>query len=305
MKKLYYILVLGLVLSLMPSVSAFSIGDKITDIGATVPSDGTVIRFTLPQGDYPSDSKLLLYAQYGVLCVSPGVDYEEPTPDKNPYKLLAEYKFTENDLAALKNGESEFTTTLKFDPECGAIMGQLVKSDEKGSSSIAEDNRPQGDTESSDGKHLTVYSSGMKLNVNYSISNGILTFVVPQGSYVQGDYVVVAKDGIAITSLSIHENIMKALVDGPYISKTLVSDVAEGDELTFFVSSVLYESGESVDENNLTEPEYNPETDLPINKDEKKGLSPIVTGVAVFVLVLAVGFGFMYFDDKRKKAKKQ
>ena len=304
MKKLLLALLLAFV-AISP-VFAYTNGDKIEEITATVPSDGTTIRFTLPQGEYPSGSKVTLYAQTNVLCMSPGVDYVEPTPDKNPYKLLAEYKFTDNDIASLKNGETEFTTTLKFDPECGAIIGKIVGGDEKVNSSLAEDNRPQGSTESSDGKQLTVYGSGMKLNSKYSVSNGVLTFTVPQGSYTLGDFVVISKGDVAVTSLSITKDIMDKLVDGAYTSKVLVEEVTAEDELTFFISSVMYEKGEDVNGDDLVEVEPNPETNPPVVNDpsDEKESNPLLVGVGVFVLVLAVGFGYMYLEEQKKKSKK-
>lgn len=304
MKKLLLCLLLAM-FAISP-VFAYTNGDKIEEITATVPSDGTTIRFSLPQGEYPNGSKVTLYAQTNVLCMSPGVDYVEPTPDKNPYKLLAEYKFTDNDITSLKNGETEFTTTLKFDPECGGIIAQIVGGDEKVNSSLAEDNRPQGNTESSDGKKLTVYSSGMKLNSKYSVSNGVLTFTVPQGSYTLGDFVVISKGDVAVTSLSITEDIMKKLVDGSYTSKVLVEGVTSDDELTFFISSVLYEKDEDVNGDDLVEVEPNPETDPPVveNPGEEKGTNPLLIGIGVFVAVLAGGFGYMYFEEQKKKAKK-
>jgi len=285
------------------AVSAYKSGDQIENIGATIPSDSTTIRFVMPQGEYPSGTKIALYAQTNVLCLSPGVDYVEPTPDKNPYKLLAEYKLTENDIAALANGETEFTTTLKFDPECGAIQARLVGTEEKVPSNLVEEDRPQGGSEDSTGKELTAYTHGSILDVNYTASAGVLTFTVPQGSYVQGDYVVVAKDGKAIASLTIFEDIMKALVEGDYTSKIIVDGIDANDVISFFISNVSYNEGEEIDPAiGLPKTGDDPVVDDPNTGDDEGGLSPLVVGVGVFAVVLGVGFGYMFYDEKRKKA---
>lgn len=286
------------------NVSAYKSGDQIENIGATIPSDSTTIRFVMPQGEYPTGTKITLYAQTNVLCLSPGVDYVEPTPDKNPYKLLAEYKLTDSDIAALASGDSEFTTTLKFDPECGAIQARLVGTEEKVPGNLVEEDRPQGGSEDSTGKELTAYTHGSILDVDYTASAGVLTFTVPQGSYVQGDYVVVAKDGKAIASLTIFENIMKALVEGDYTSKILVDEIKENDVVSFFVSNIGYNEGEEIDASiELPSQGNNPSVSDPNEKDDN-GPSPLVVGIGVFVVVLAAGFGYMMYDEKRKKAAK-
>lgn len=286
------------------NVSAYKSGDQIENIGATIPSDSTTIRFVMPQGEYPTGTKITLYAQTNVLCLSPGVDYVEPTPDKNPYKLLAEYKLTDSDIAALASGDSEFTTTLKFDPECGAIQARLVGTEEKVPGNLVEEDRPQGSSEDSTGKELTAYTHGSILDVDYTASAGVLTFTVPQGSYVQGDYVVVAKDGKAIASLTIFENIMKALVEGDYTSKILVDEIKENDVVSFFVSNIGYNEGEEIDASiELPSQGNNPSVSDPNEKDDN-GPSPLVVGIGVFVVVLAAGFGYMMYDEKRKKAAK-
>lgn len=286
------------------NVSAYKSGDQIENIGATIPSDSTTIRFVMPQGEYPTGTKITLYAQTNVLCLSPGVDYVEPTPDKNPYKLLAEYKLTDSDIAALASGDSEFTTTLKFDPECGAIQARLVGTEEKVPGNLVEEDRPQGSSEDSTGKELTAYTHGSILDVDYTASAGVLTFTVPQGSYVQGDYVVVAKDGKAIASLTIFEDIMKALVEGDYTSKILVDEIKENDVVSFFVSNIGYNEGEEIDASiELPSQGNNPSVSDPNEKDDN-GPSPLVVGIGVFVVVLAAGFGYMMYDEKRKKAAK-
>lgn len=302
-KLIKFLLAISVIALSFSNVFAYKNGDRITDIGAEIPSDGTTIRIFLPQGDYPSGSKALLYAQTNVFCPVPGMELEVPSPDKNPYKLAAEYKFTDSDIATLKNGNHEVVTTLKFDPECGGLEVLIQGSEESAPSTIVDANRPSGGEESSTGVKLTVYSSGTIVEAAYQYNAGVLTFQLPQGSYTLGDYVVISKDNVVLTSLTIYENIMNELAEGNYTSKVSIDGITKDDELKFFISDVPFEADENVNGDDLVEVDPTPGTDTP-GVDEPTEASPLLVGMGVFVAVLAIGFGYMYFEEQKKKAKK-
>ena len=300
MRFIKYLMSLLVVCVMIPGVFGYKNGDRITDIGATIPVDGITIRITLPQGEYPANSKALLYAQTNVYCPVPGMDLVTPTPDKNPYKLAAEYRFTESDIEALKNGAYEVVTTLKFNPECGGLEVLISATEEKAPSSIVDKDRPSGGTESEEGEKLTVYASGTVVPVTFKYNDGFIHYTLPQGSYTLGDYIVVSKDDTIVASFTILENMMNLLVNNAYSGSVYAEGLSEKDELVFFVSDMPYEVGDSENVGDLTKPEG----DVPTDKEEDSSLSPIVVGGLTFLIVLGIGFIYMNKENKRMKRLK-
>lgn len=262
-----------------------------------VPEDSSYIKFTLPQGTYPSGSKAVLYAQYNVFCYVPGLEYKEPTSDENPYKLAAEYTFTDSDIEALKNGPVTFSTTLKFDIMCGGIRVVINETSQKPVNNLVEENREQGATESEDGVQLNTYSDGMVFESDTKLIGDVLRFVIPQGSYTLGDFIVIAKDNLVIKNITITKEMMETLVNAN-IEYSMIVDFTDTDNLSFMVSSYMFDIGdELVTENSDITIIENP------NDSNKNGtgINPIVIGIIAFLVVLLGGLGYMYLTDKKKK----
>lgn len=281
------------------SAKTYSNGSVIEDeLGyIEVPEDSSYIKFTLPQGTYPSGSKAVLYAQYNVFCYVPGLEYKEPTPDENPYKLAAEYTFTENDIEALKNGPVTFSTTLKFDIMCGGIRVVINETSQKPVNNLVEDNREQGATESEEGVQLTTYSNGMMFESEAKLIGEVLRFIIPQGSYTLGDFIVVAKDNLVIKNITITKEMMETLVNAN-VEYSMIVNFTDAENISFMVSSYMFDIGDDL----VTE-----NSDITIIEDpndsnkDSKGINPIFIGIIAFAVVLLGGLGFMYLTDKKKK----
>lgn len=263
-----------------------------------VPEDSSYIKFSLPQGEYPKGSKAVVYAQTNVFCYIPGLEYKEPTVDANPYRLAAEYKFTDADLENLKNGSALFTTTLKFDIMCGGIRVVISGGEEKPNNNLVEDNREQGATESEDGKQLTVYADGDVFESSASVNGGIFKFIIPQGSYTLGDYIIVSKDGKVVKSISISKELMDTLVNAN-VEYSFMVDFADTEGLKFGVSSYIYDEE---DEITLGDPEIVDPVDpsVPSDPNTSEGMSPMLIGLIAFLVVLVGGFASMKFGKKKE-----
>ncbi|MBR3840204.1 MAG: hypothetical protein IKM20_03610 [Erysipelotrichales bacterium] len=262
-----------------------------------VPEDSSYIKFTLPQGTYPEGSKAVVYAQSNVFCFVPGLEYKEPTADANPYKLAAEYVFTENDITSLENGPTTFTTTLKFDIMCGGIRVVITGGSEKPNNNLVEDNREQGSTESDKGVKLDVYSDGSTFESNVKLVDNVVRFIIPQGSYTLGDYIVVTKDDKVLANITISKAMMETLVNAN-IEYSMIVDLEDTDNIKFMVSSYMFDIGDELETEE--DPSSNNENPGDVGDTPSQGMNPLVFGLLAFLVVLGGGLGYMKFTNKKK-----
>lgn len=296
MKKIKLILITSILFLLFPiSVKAatFNNGDKVEILSAMMPEDGTKITFTIPQGTYPRDSKIVIYGEKNVMCPVPGIPMEAKTPDKNPFTLMSEYIFSETDIKALATGDSTFITTMKFDVQCGDIYGKIIASSQTAKPSETQADRPSGGDSGatdSEGKPLIEMVPGSRLETTFNLSGKILSYVAPQGSYTLADWLVVFdKDKKAILNTIISQEMMEALASGGYEVRTLMEGIDSTDGLFVIVSDHEYEVGEV---GNLP--------DSLGKNDGEIGSSSILIGVLVFLVVAGGGLGFTYLKSKKK-----
>ncbi len=284
----------------------YSDGDIIQDeLGyIEVPEDSSYIKFTLPQGTYPSESKAVLYAQYNVFCYIPGVEYTEPTADANPYKIAAEVVFTDEDIANLAKGEVTFTADLKFDIQCGAIKVQIVSTKKKSQNNLVDENRESGASEDETGKTLTTYSHGSTFDGAAKLSGNVLKFTIPQGSYTLGDYIIIAKDNVIVKDITITKDMMNTLVNAN-IEYSIITDFEDAENIEFVISSYTYDIGDLLNEDIeiSTESDVATATDVDTPTKNSGGVSPIIFGIITFVIVVAGGLIYGFIMDKQKKEK--
>ena len=265
-----------------------------------VPEDSSYIKFTLPQGTYPDGSKAVVYAQSNVFCFVPGLEYKEPTPDANPYKLAAEYTFTESDIESLKNAPTTFTTTLKFDIMCGGIRVVVTGGNEKPNNNLVEDNREHGSTESESGETLEVYENGSTFEGNAKLVDNVLRFIIPQGSYTLGDYIVVTKNGKVIANVTITKAMMETLVNAN-IEYSMVVGLEDTNDIKFMVSSYMYDID---DELTFEDDPSNKNEDPGTTAPSASGMNPLVLGLLAFFVVLGGGLAYMKFSKKKVPSDK-
>ena len=299
MKKLR-LMIISLLLLLIPVTilgATYKNGDKIDILSASMPEDGTKITFTIPQGKYPSGSTIAIYGEKNVYCPIPGIPNDPKTPDKNPFTLLSEYKFTESDVKDLESADSTFVATMKFDVECGDIYGKIIGSNETAKPSETQASRPSGgnpDSKDAEGNPLKVMASGSVIDTQFALQDTILIYRATQGSYTLADWLVVFKDKVPVAKTLITNELMEKLAEGDYEVRALVEGLTSADGLTVIVSDTDYELGlETVP----------PVTTKPETPKGGSGMNSLVVGVGVFALVFAAGLGYYFITDK-KKAKK-
>ena len=277
----------------------YKIGDVIQEelTYIEVPEDSSWIKFALAQGNYPRGIKIAIYAQSNVFCYVPGLEYKEPTPDNNPYKIAAEYTFTDKDIENLSQGEVIFTTTLKFDIMCGDIRMVITEADKKPANNLVEENREQGSDIAGAGDELIEYKDGASFKSETKLNGNVLTFIIPQGSYTLGDYIALIKDGEVYTHISITREMMETLTRAN-IEYSQIVDFNSYETMEFLITSVIYDEGEIV--------EVNPSTEIKDTPSNSSGfeMNPLLAGIIAFLAVLGGGLLMMYLQNKKKKSIK-